>query len=65
MWEDNIKVHFKAKGCSAVHQMRLAQQSNQFLAITNAVMKLGFPRSQKFLNDFFRRVNWFKLGFSA
>ena len=46
MWEDNIKMHFKAKGCGEVHQMRLAQHSNQFLAVTNAVMKLGFPSSQ-------------------
>jgi len=42
-WEDNIKMHFQEVGCGGMDWVDVAQDSDMWLALVNAVTKLRVP----------------------
>jgi len=42
-WEDNIKMDLQEVGCVAIDWIELAQDTNRWWAVVNAVMNLRVP----------------------
>jgi len=42
-WEDNIKMDLQKVGCGGMVRIELAQDSDRWRALVNAVMNLRFP----------------------
>ena len=42
-WEDNIKMDLQEVGCGDLDWIELAQDSDRWRALVNAVMNLQFP----------------------
>ena len=42
-WEDNIKMDLQEVGCGGKNWIELAQDSDRWRALVNAVMNLGVP----------------------
>jgi hypothetical protein len=42
-WEDNIKMDLQEVGCEGMYWMEVAQDSERWLALADAVMKLRVP----------------------
>jgi hypothetical protein len=42
-WEDNIKMDLQEVRCGGLDWIKLAQDSERWLALVNAVMNLGVP----------------------
>jgi len=42
-WEDNIRIDFKKIGCEYVDWMHLAQDRDQWRALSNTVMNVRVP----------------------
>jgi hypothetical protein len=42
-WEDNIKIDFQEMGCRHMDWLELAQDSDRWQALVNAVMNLRVP----------------------
>jgi len=42
-WEDNIKMDLQEMGCGGMDWIKLAQDSNRWRAVVNAVMNLRVP----------------------
>ena len=42
-WEDNIKMFLKEVGCGGMDWIKLAQDSDRWRALVNAVMNLWVP----------------------
>jgi hypothetical protein len=42
-WDDNIKMNLQEVGCRGMDWIELAQDTDSWLALANAVMKLRLP----------------------
>jgi hypothetical protein len=46
-WEDNIKIDLQEVGCGGMDWIELAQNSDRWRALVNAVMNLRFPQNAR------------------
>jgi hypothetical protein len=50
-WEDNIKMNLRDIGWGGMDYIDLDQDSDQWRAVVNTVLKLGFIKTRKFLSS--------------
>jgi len=46
-WEDNIKINLQEVGCGGMDWIELAQDSDRWRALVNAVMNLRIPKNAR------------------